>query len=122
MDWDTGGGIATLVTLKSGDTSLYLDSGGGIIGGFAHDSVKKVASRLLEQGQRDIQISTRIVGIPSPLEGTVRFFFLTTAGTWAGQDSASNVENGSSPWTKCFARANDVITELRKIKHPAVSD
>jgi hypothetical protein len=33
MDWDLGNGIMTLVTYKTGDASMYLSSGGGVIGG-----------------------------------------------------------------------------------------
>src|ERR1044072_5497440 len=33
MDWDVGEGIATVVAFQSGDASVYLSSGGGVIGG-----------------------------------------------------------------------------------------
>src|SRR2546430_10376917 len=36
MDWNVGGSVATLVAFDDGTVSLYLSSGGGIIGAGAH--------------------------------------------------------------------------------------
>jgi hypothetical protein len=33
MDWEMGGATATTVSYQTGDASLYLSSGGGVIGG-----------------------------------------------------------------------------------------
>src|SRR5215470_17118778 len=40
-------GVATLVSLADGTTSLYLEGGGGIIGGGAHDNVANATKPLL---------------------------------------------------------------------------
>src|SRR5215468_5447884 len=39
MDWNLGGGLATLVAIEDGTVSLYLNPGGGIIGAGTHASV-----------------------------------------------------------------------------------
>src|SRR5262245_33411054 len=42
------GGTATIVFLSDGTASLYLSSGGGILGGGSHESVSLAGARLLE--------------------------------------------------------------------------
>src|SRR5688500_6800465 len=37
MDWNMGEGVATTVAYQTGDASMYLSSGGGIIGGGQHE-------------------------------------------------------------------------------------
>jgi hypothetical protein len=44
MDWNIGSGVATLVAFRDGTTSIYLSSGGGVIGAGAHESVTRVAA------------------------------------------------------------------------------
>lgn len=51
MDWDLGEGTATLVAFLSGDASLYLSSGGGVIGGSGHDNVKSSSSFYKRSGK-----------------------------------------------------------------------
>src|SRR3970040_739511 len=38
MDWEMGGAVATTVSYQTGDASLYLSSGGGVIGGGQHQN------------------------------------------------------------------------------------
>jgi hypothetical protein len=37
MDWDLGEGVATFISLETGDASMYLSNGGGMIGGSGHE-------------------------------------------------------------------------------------
>src|SRR4051794_34976811 len=46
MDTGSPGGVATLVCLRDGTTSLYTSSGFGIIGGGAHEAVVAANQRL----------------------------------------------------------------------------
>ena len=47
-------GVATLVTLADGTTSLYLSTGGGTIGGGAHEAVASASRRFLAAVERTL--------------------------------------------------------------------
>src|SRR5207247_3546014 len=51
MDWNVGGSVATLVAFDDGTVSLYLSSGGGIIGAGAHANVARAAAPFREQAR-----------------------------------------------------------------------
>jgi hypothetical protein len=113
MDWDYGKGLITLVALKNGDSSLFMDNGAAFLGGLGDPAVKQAAQRLVEQSQYLWLKGERIQGSPEPLRGQVRFFFLTLGGVWSVQDKVENAQRISSTWNKSFGLANEVITQWR---------
>ena len=52
MDWDLGNGIMTLITYKTGDASMNLSTGGGVIGGGQHENVNKAAKAFVSAAQK----------------------------------------------------------------------
>jgi len=113
MDWDLGEGLMTLVTYKTGDASMYLSSGGGVIGGGQHDNVNKASKQFIKLADEylDKAVKTDIAQIPD--KNCVRFYFLTTNGYYYAQEQMINFENNTSQWLNYFEEANKVITELR---------
>ena len=60
MDWDLGEGTATLVAFLSGDASLYLSSGGGVLGGGGgHENVKQSVSAFIDKAEKYLDKTTR---------------------------------------------------------------
>jgi hypothetical protein len=114
MDWDLGNGIMSLVTYKTGDASIYLSNGGGIIGGGQHESVNNAAKSFVSIAQKYIDKAQKADAVPLPDRDCVRFYFLTSNGRYSVQEQIENIENKSSIWMNLFAEANIVITELRK--------
>lgn len=114
MDWEMGGVTATTVSYQTGDASLYLSSGGGVIGGGQHQNVKNAAQKFVSLAQTflDKTIKTEIMPLPSTDE--VKFYLLTNKGVFVGQETMNNFENNSSSWLKLFEEGNNVLTELRK--------
>src|SRR5690606_9546183 len=51
MDWNLGDGIATMSAYQTGDASMYLSSGGAVIGGGQYDAVKTAAISYVKVGQ-----------------------------------------------------------------------
>lgn len=113
MDWEIGDGIVTLVAYQTGDVSMYLSSGGAIIGGGQHDSVRKVALPYVANGYRFIEYSTQTDGTQLPKKDEVQFYLLTNKGRYFGKETMANIENESSDWLSLFVVANKLITELR---------
>lgn len=115
MDWHVGDGIATIPAFKTGDASMYLSSGGGVIGGVEHENVRMAVAKFIETGQDFLSRADKVEETPLPNENMINFYFLTNEGTFLGQESMTNIENGKSIWLKLFEAGNDVITELRII-------
>ncbi len=113
MDWDLGEGTATLVAFLSGDASLYLSSGGGVIGGGGHESVKQSVSAFIEKAEKYLDKTTKTEKTPLPELDGVKFYFLTNKGKFVGQEKIQNFENNSSDWLDLFEEGNKVITEIR---------
>ena len=114
MDWDIGNGIVTLVTYKTGDASMYLSSGGGVIGGGQHKNVNRAAKEFVRTAGKYFNNAIKIDSTPLPEKDGVRFYFLTAKGKYCAQEKMINFENESSKWLDFFNEANNVITELRK--------
>jgi len=114
MDWEIQGGIATIVAYSTGDASLYLSSGGGIIGGGQHKNVSKAAKEWVLLADRFInkQIATKTA---LPGAGYTGFFLLTNKGIEANYIETAKLEDASSPYAPLFQKANVVIGELKSV-------
>ncbi|MCU0431938.1 MAG: hypothetical protein MUC87_00630 [Bacteroidia bacterium] len=115
MDWDMGGFTATTVSYCTGDASLYLSSGGGVIGGGQHESVSTAAKQFVAFAQQFLHNTTQTNETPLPITDEVKFYLLTNNGFYAGQEIMDNFENNTSRWLPLFEEGNNVLSELRMI-------
>lgn len=113
MDWDLGDGIATVAAYQTGDASMYLSSGGGVIGGGQHDNVRQAVFPYVQFGQEFLTKAEKTESTPLPDKDCVRFYLLTNKGIFYSQEKMKNIENENSDWLKLFEEANKVLTELR---------
>jgi len=114
MDWEMGGATATTVSYQTGDASLYLSSGGGVIGGGQHQNVNSAARQFVSLAQTFLDKTTKTETTPLPSTDEVKFYLLTNKGVFVGQEHMKNFEDNSSSWLKLFEEGNNVLTELRK--------
>ena len=115
MDWEMGGAIATTVAYQTGDASLYLSSGGGVIGGGKHQNVNNASKQFVSLAQTFLDKTTKVKETSLPTTNEIKFYFLTNKGVYVGQEQIKNFENNSSLWLKLFEEGNNVLSELRKI-------
>ena len=113
MDWDLGDGTMTLITYQTGDASMYLSSGGGVIGGGQHESVSKASKEFVLMAQKYLDKSSKADRTTLPDKDCFKFYFLTNKGKFVAQENIGNIENKTSKWLGLFENANNVITELR---------
>lgn len=116
MDWDLGDGIATFISFSTGDASMYLSSGGGLIGGGQHENVSSAAKTFIDKAQQYLDKTTKIDSTPLPDKNCVRFYFMTNKGKFTAQENLKNFDNNSSLWLPLFEEGNKVISELRLIQ------
>lgn len=112
-EMDMNGATATVVTYLTGDTSLYLSTGGGFIGAGQHESVQKVVKKYVENGQRYIEKATKVEKSELPKSGMTNFNFLTESGIYSISKSLSELESGKSEFSNLFVELNEVISQIR---------
>ncbi len=115
MDWGMDGATATTVSFQTGDASLYVSSGGGIIGGGQHQSVNDAAKQWVALAQTFLNKATGTKTTPLPEKDAVKFYLLTNKGVYVGQEQIKNFENNSSSWLDLFKEGNKVLTALREV-------
>ena len=115
MDWELGNAKMTLITFRTGDASMYLSSGGGVIGGGQHEKVRTAVGNYLNTAEKYFNSASQIEHSKLPATNTLNFYFLTTEGRFLTTESMDNIENESSGIYELFIEANNVITELRII-------
>jgi hypothetical protein len=81
--------------------------------GFAHERVQAAAIRLVEAGDalRKNAMPTTDYSYPKP--NKIRFYTVTYDGVRVIEADRASVEGGSDKTSELFARAQDVVTELR---------
>lgn len=113
MDWDIGDGVVSLISYGTGDASMYLSSGGGVIGGGQHENVSKASKEFVSKAQNYLDKSLKTDTSLLPDKNCVKFYFLTNKGKFVAQETMNNIENNSSEWLDFFEEGNKVISELR---------
>jgi len=112
-EMDMNGATATVVTYLTGDTSLYLSTGGGFIGAGQHESIQKVVKKYVENGQRYVEKATKVEKAELPKSGMTNFNFLTENGIYSISKSLSELESGKSEFSNLFVELNEVISQIR---------
>lgn len=119
MDMGYDNAVVSVVATQSGDASIYFSSGGGIIGGGAHESVRQAALNLVTESAKYLERFTKANQFSSPATGNVRFFVRTPESVLVSPDvSESKLGNGNDPLSPLFYAAQDVITQLRQQTPP----
>jgi len=113
MDWDLGKGIATLISFSTGDASMYLSTGGGMIGAGHHQNISNAAKAFVDKAQNYLDKTTKTETTPLPEKNSVRFYLLTNKGKFSAQENLEKFEDNSSTWVMLFEEGNKVISELR---------
>jgi len=73
MELNIAGAITTIVAVADGSTSMYLSSGGGVIGAGEHAAVRAVAERFRTVATDLLGLFVRTSELPTPDVGEVRF-------------------------------------------------
>lgn len=116
MELGNGTGVASLVCLSDDTTSLYVSTGGGMIGGGAHDAVVHANQVLLDMTEAHLEGMTRGLDHALPAEGRVIIRALTYDGPFTFEAAEDDLGYGRSPLSQVFYAAHGVLTELRLVQ------
>ena len=114
MDLGVERGAGMLVALNTGDASIYFSTGGGVVGGSAHEAVRDAAIRFVDLvDQHSVHLSAGHQG-PFPGPSRVRFYALCRSGVLVSEElPESELSGGSHALSSCFLAAHEVIGRLR---------
>ena len=111
--------VATFVCFRDGTASLYLSTGGGVIGGGEHESVRSACLEMMsltnKYAQDFIAACTRVSTFPFPGEGEVFFYLVTGEGVYQARCREDALEEQRDPFSALFNNCHAVMAEVRKI-------
>jgi hypothetical protein len=104
----------TLTSFGSGDASLYFSTGGGILGGIGHETVRNAVQQFVRAGHTVLGKMRKVTEFPLPEAGGAHFYVLTNQGVYASPKLLlRDLENSRSEFSPLFFAGNDVISEIR---------
>jgi hypothetical protein len=115
MDLGMENGTASLFSASTGDASIYLSNGGGIIGGIGHERVSHAAIAFTREFAKYLAHFELTSEFPYPATGHVRFYVRTPQGVYTADRVEQTLGEKKDPLWPLFYAAQDVITELRQI-------
>lgn len=106
-------GIATLVAVADGSTSLYFSNGGGVIGAGTHAAVREVVLRVLSFCSKFSDHLHPTLDFPSPAIGSVRFYLVTQKGTYTASAEKQDLGHNRLPMSPLFHACHELISAIR---------
>jgi hypothetical protein len=109
-------GSFTLVALSDGSASIYLSSGGGSIGGSAHETIRKAAKAMVALAAKFQPDAVATKEFPLPKDGQTIFYLLTDAGVFTVTASEQDLGEDRHAWSPLFHAGHEVISQYRIIE------
>ena len=116
MEMVIGDSVVTLVCFGDGNASLYYQSGGGMVGGIAHENVRKAAKECIVLTQRALPRMSPTDTYPMPGAEEVRFFALTPRGVLTVGTDRQELVEAQDDLSALFAAGREVVTQMRQVQ------
>jgi hypothetical protein len=115
MEMGYAAGVATLVCLADGTTSMYVSTGGGILGGGGHDTVRAANRAFLTVLAQHLALLEPEPEAAMPAADRVVIRAMTREGAVAAEAAEDDLGHHRHPLSPAFHTAHGVLTELRMI-------
>ncbi len=106
-------GLATLVSLADGTTSLYFSTGGGMLGSGDYAPVAETSKALVAQAENNLSQMGFTTEFPLPEVGQVRFSCLTYSGVYSAQAAEATLRSGDHTLSSLYKLAHETMEQLR---------
>jgi hypothetical protein len=103
----------TILAVADGSVSMYLSTGGGVIGAGEHAAVRAQAERFRTVAAESRGLLQATDDFPLPDPGEVRFQVRTDDGAYSGGAPEAALRTGRHPLAPLFAAGQDLLTEIR---------
>lgn len=112
--------VATFACFRDGGASLYLSTGGGVIGGGGHESVRSACLELLSLTNKYahdfLAACKRVSNFAFPAEGEVFFYLVTGKGVYQARCRKDALAEQRDPFSALFNNCHAVMSEVREIE------
>lgn len=117
MEMGMEGGVASLVVIADGTTSMYWSTGGGIIGAGFHEPVKQPSKMFLAMLERHVkEMADDDPAHPLPENGMIHLRARTFSGSCLlAAGSSQDFAGKRHPLWQAFYAGNAVITAMRQL-------
>jgi hypothetical protein len=105
--------VATLAVFADGTASLYVSTGGGVIGAGEHDSVRAAARAFLAAMNAHLDNLSAAAETPLPEQGRARFYARTNDGTRTAEADMTELSREDHPLAPVYRAGHAVIAEMR---------
>ena len=105
--------VASVVAIADGTVSMYLSTGGGVIGAGEHEAVRAEARRFRTVVADSRGLLSPSGDFPLPGPGEVRFQARIGDDGFSGVAPESTLRAGRHPLSPLYAAGQDLLTEIR---------
>ncbi len=116
MEWWLADFAVTLVCVADGTTSLYLSTGGGVIGAGNHPTVARAARNFLIAAESALAWMQPVADFPLPSPGHVRFYARTFTATYTAERSEEALAGRQDDLWPLFGAGHEVLTQIRRVE------
>jgi hypothetical protein len=110
--------VASIVAIADGTVSMYLSTGGGVIGAGEHEAVRAEAKRFRTVLADSRSLLSRATDFPLPEPGEVRFQARIGGDGFSAAATESALRGGRHPLSPLYAAGQDLLTEIRLASDP----
>ncbi len=110
--------IASIVAIADGSVSMYLSSGGGVIGAGEHVAVRAEGQRFRTVVADARSMLVRTAEFPLPRPGEVRFHARIGEDRFTGVAPEAMLRGGRHVLAPLYAAGQDLLTEIRLASEP----
>ncbi len=108
--------VVTLAAFADGDARLYYKTGGGMVGGVSHESVRKAAQEFVALSRKVLGRMTKTTEYPLPAPDRVRFYVLTPRGVFTTETDRQRLGETASDLSALFYSGQEVVTQMRQVQ------
>jgi hypothetical protein len=114
MDWRVPNAMVTVFAAADGHASLYVNSGGGFVGGGKkYPAIREAALTAVGVARKLIDQFEATQSTDFPVPGDVQFFVVTNAGLRRGVATETRLQQGVDPLLALANAMQMVVTQYR---------
>lgn len=116
MEMGISNSVITLACFADGEAGLYYQTGGGMIGGGAHENVRRVAREFLGLAHDALPSMSPATDQALPEAGRVRFYALTPEGLLMAEMDREDLGESPGAFSTLFYKGQEVVNQMRQVQ------
>jgi hypothetical protein len=122
MEMGISDSAVMLACFANGDAGVYYQTGGGMKGGLAHESVRKASRDLIALSEKALPKMARFTAQPTPGPGKVRFYVLLPRGVVTAETDREALADPGNLLAPLFYSGQEVVSQMREVQEQRRAD